>query len=74
VVLACRLDSYFNVLAKGGEEIDQTAHGEVAGAIARKCRYLGLRNAENFPSFRLGKATVLDDAVDCRVRRAFISS
>jgi len=52
------------VLAEGGEKVNEATYGEVARAIARQRRDMGLRNAEDFPSFGLGDSAVLDDAVD----------
>jgi hypothetical protein len=64
VVFARRPHGYFNVLAEGGEKVNEAAQREVARAIARQRRGMGLRNAEDFPGFGLGDAPVLDDAVD----------
>ena len=64
VVFARRPHSYFNVLAESGEEVNKAAYREVARTIARQRRDMGLRNAEDFPSFGLGDAAVRDDAVD----------
>src|SRR5260370_21787662 len=64
VLFACRRDRYLDILAEGGQEVDQAAYGEVAGPIARHSGYLRLRNPKNLPGFRLGGPTLLDDAVD----------
>src|ERR1700719_686020 len=64
VVFAGRPYGYFNVLAESSEEVNEATYREVARAIARQRRDMGLRNAEDFPSFGLGDAAVLDDAVD----------
>jgi len=64
VVFSRRPHGYFNVLAESGEEVNEATYREVARAIARQRRDMGLRNAEDFPSFGLGDASFLDDAVD----------
>jgi hypothetical protein len=64
VVFARRPHGYFNVLAESAEEVDEATDREVARTIARLRRDMGLRNAEDFPSFGLGDAAVLDDALD----------
>ena len=64
VVFARRPYGYFNVLAESGEEVNKAAYREVARAIAGQRRDMGLRNAEDFPSFGLGDTALLDDAVD----------
>jgi len=64
VVFSRRPHGYFNVLAEGGEKVNEATYREVARAIARQRRDMGLRNAEDFPSLGLGDAAVLDDAAD----------
>jgi hypothetical protein len=64
VVFARRPYGYFNVMAESGEEVNKAAYREVARAIAGQRRDMGLRNAEDFPSFGLGDTALLDDAVD----------
>jgi hypothetical protein len=59
MVFARRPHGYFNVLAETGEKVNKTAYREVARAIARQRRDMGLRNAEDFPGFGLGDAALL---------------
>ena len=72
VVFARRPYGYFNVLAESGEEVNKAAYREVARAIAGQRRDMGLRNAEDFPSFGLGDTAVLGETA-CHKKRSVVS-
>jgi hypothetical protein len=59
-----RLYGYFHVLPQCCQEIEKPPDREVARSIASKRRYMRLRNAQDFPGFRLREVALLDNAVD----------
>jgi len=61
---ACGGDGDFDILAKGREKFDQSAHGEVTGTIAGQSGDARLLDAEDFGSFGLCQAAIFDDGIN----------
>ena len=62
---------YFHILPKGGEKVYEALDREGAGAVAHQCGDVGLLDAEDTPRFGLGKAAILNQAVDLQREPCF---
>jgi hypothetical protein len=65
------MHSNFYVLPKRGKEVHQTLDREYAGTIAHQGGHVGLLDAEDLSSLRLGKAARLDEAVNLQGQPRF---
>src|ERR1019366_2377660 len=71
LLLACRPDGDLNVLPQGSEEVHEALDGKAAGAVAHQCGDVGLLDAENLSGCSLGKAALLDEAVNFESQPCF---
>ena len=64
MLFACGGDGDFDILAKCRKKFDQSAHGEVTGAVSGELGDARLLDAEDFCSLGLCQSAIFDDRVN----------